>query len=117
MVPSRRDFLFMGLVAASATALGGGALAQGNGYGGPSAGARDPYQVPTPERPRFNPRDLLAANQKNIQKDVERLAEIVEQLQKQLDDNDTRDVLPLDVIKKTDEIQKIAKHINSLVRG
>jgi hypothetical protein len=85
--------------------LGGGADSE-NGTSGPFPGGA-----------KFNPRDLLAANQKNIKKDVARLSEIVQQLQQQLEDYDTKDVLPLDVLKETEEIGKIAKHINSLLRG
>ena len=118
MFRSRRDFLTSSFTIAAAAALGARAQSQGGQAGtfGSGSAADDPFNAPFPGA-KFNPRDLLAANQKNIKKDVTRLSEIVQQLQKQLEDNDTKDVLPLDVLKKTDEIEKIARHINSLLRG
>jgi hypothetical protein len=38
-------------------------------------------------------------------------------LQKSLDDSDTKEVLSLDVVHKTDEIERLAKQIRSLVKG
>src|SRR5438874_1258042 len=113
MISSRRGFLGSALVwAATAVAA---AQVQGPSSNAPTTNTApdDPFGRPTsPGAPKFNPRDLLAANQKGIRKDVAQLAEIVEKLQKQLEDNDTKDVLPLDVIRETEEIQKLAKHIN-----
>jgi hypothetical protein len=48
---------------------------------------------------------------------VDRLSELVSELRKGLDDGDTKDVLSLDVIHKTEEIEKLAKQIRGLVRG
>jgi hypothetical protein len=59
----------------------------------------------------------LKANQEDIKKDVDRLSELVSELRKGLDDGDTKDVLSLDVIHKTEEIEKLAKQIRGLVRG
>ena len=60
---------------------------------------------------------MLEANQKGIKKDLARLSEIVAQLEKHFEDNSTKDVLSIDVIRKTEEIEKLAKHIRSLARG
>jgi len=117
MSSSRRSFLGSAFALVAASAAGAQVLGPRPGAGNSGAGANDPFGPPPSGRPRFNPRDLLAANQKAIEKDVKRLSDIVQQLQKQLEDNDTKDVLPLDVIHETEEIQKLAKHINSLVRG
>lgn len=68
-----------------------------------------------PRKP--DPRLILKQNQQDIKKDVTRLTEVVAELQKSLDDSDTKEVLSLDVIHKTDEIEKLAKQIRSLVRG
>ena len=117
MDTSRRGFLGSALVLAAAVAAG---AAEQGAAPVPSTNTLpdDPFgPPPSPDRPHFSTRDLLAANQKGIRKDVAQLSDIVQKLQKQLEDNDTKDVLPLDVIRETDEIQKLAKHINSLLRG
>jgi hypothetical protein len=115
MDSSRRSFLGSALILAAAVAA---RAEQGAAPVPTTTLPEDPFNPPpSPDRPHFSPRDMLAANQKGIRKDVAQLSDIIEKLQKQLADNDIKDVLPLDVIRETDEIQKLAKHINSLVRG
>jgi hypothetical protein len=117
MDSSRRSFLGSALVLAAAVAA---RAEQGTAPSVPGTNTLpdDPFNPPpSPDRPHFSPRDMLASNQKGIRKDVAELSDIIQKLQKQLEDNDIKDVLPLDVIRETDEIQKLAKHINSLVRG
>jgi hypothetical protein len=134
MVSSRRSFLGFTTVWTAAVAVGAAAQGRLDGAGRGAAQGRqngdassanppsndpsnDPFDDPGAEDPKFNPRQLLEANQKGIKKDVERLSEVVQQLQKQLEDKDTKDVLSLDVIRQTDEIERLAKHIRALVRG
>jgi hypothetical protein len=68
-----------------------------------------------PRKP--DPRAILKQNEQDIKKDVARLTEVVAELQKSLDDSDTKEVLSLDVVHKTDEIERLAKQIRSLVKG
>ena len=72
-----------------------------------------------PESPRNKRRDrvLLKANREAINKDVTRMSDLVDALQKQLKASDTTDVLSLDVIRKSEEIEKLARHVRDLVRG
>jgi len=57
---------------------------------------------------------LKAEHEQNI-KDAAKLAELSQQLQVDLEKND-RFVLSLDTLKKTDEIEKLAKRIRSRLR-
>ena len=57
---------------------------------------------------------LKAEHEQNI-KDAARLADLAQQLQLELEKND-RFVLSLDTLKKTDEIEKLAKKIRSRLR-
>ena len=57
---------------------------------------------------------LKAEHQQNI-KDAAKLAELSQELQVDLEKND-RFVLSLDTLKKTDEIEKLAKRIRSRLR-
>ncbi len=60
---------------------------------------------------------MLKANRAAISKDVTRMSELIDALQKQLKENDTTDILSLDVIRKSEEIEKLARQVRDLVRG
>lgn len=114
MSHSRRDFLGAAVTLVASSALGAPREQQG---GPPPQGNAYPQDTVTPRRPghRPDPRAVLKANEDEIKKDVARLADIVAELQKSLDENDTKEVLSLDVVHKTEEIEKLAKQIRSLV--
>ena len=88
---------------------------------GPPASKLPPLFPPPepPETARTPKRDraILKANRDAVAKDVTRMSELVEALQKQLKENDSADILSLDVIHKSEEIEKLAKHVRDLVRG
>ncbi len=60
---------------------------------------------------------ILKENQKNIKKDVERLLALAEDLKKEVDKTDALDVLSLPLLKKAEEIEKLAHQIRNLARG
>jgi hypothetical protein len=79
-----------------------------------------PFPAPEPpESPRSKKRDraILKANREAITKDVTRMSDLVDALQKQLKESDTADILSLDVIRKSEEIERLARHVRDLVRG
>jgi hypothetical protein len=79
-----------------------------------------PFPRPEPpDSPRNKKRDrvILKANRETITKDVTRMSELVDALQKQLKESDTTDILSLDVLRKSEEIEKLARHVRDLVRG
>jgi len=45
------------------------------------------------------------------------MSELVDALQKQLKENDTASILSVDLIRKSEEIEKLAKQVRDLVRG
>jgi len=110
---SRKEFLGASIsLAASATALW--SAQQGE------PGSQFPKQPEPPPEPTRNPRRdqiILKANRKAISKDVARMSELVDDLQKEFKQNDTTEILSLDVLRKSEEIEKLAKHIRDLVRG
>jgi hypothetical protein len=115
MYSSRRVFIGASLsLAASAGALW--AAQQG------PPPSQFPPQFPPPESPepgRSHKRDraILKANHEAIAKDVSRMSELVDALQKQLKESDTADILSIDMIRKSEEIEKLAKQVRDLVRG
>jgi HAMP domain-containing protein len=71
---------------------------------------------PEPPFPR-DPKAILELRQKDIKKDVERLLELATELKKEVDKTDSSAVLSMPLLRKTEEIEKLAKHIRSLARG
>jgi hypothetical protein len=125
MYNSRRTFLSVAASVAAAAATGAAQSQMPNSsmpgrvppYG-PNPASRRPFGAEPPEpAPRSNPREILRANQEDIKKDVARLTQLVSELQKGLDESDTKDVLSLEVIHKTEEIEKLAKQIRGLIRS
>jgi len=114
MCSSRRVFIGASLsFAASAAALW---AAQ---QGPPPSQFPPPFPPEPPEPPRNQKRDrvILKANREAIVKDVTRMSELVDALQKQLKENDTTSILSVDLIRKSEEIEKLAKQVRDLVRG
>ena len=115
MCSSRRVFIGASLwFAASAAAVW---AAQ---QGPPQSQFPPPFPPPEPPEPSRNQkrdRAILKANREAIVKDVTRMSELVDALQKQLKENDTTDILSVDVIRKSEEIEKLAKQVRDLVRG
>ncbi len=115
MYSSRRVF-----IGASLSLAGSAAVVWAARQGPPAQQLPPPFPPPErPELPRNKKRDrvLLKANREAIDKDVTRMAELIDALQKQLKENDTTDILSLDVIRKSEEIAKLARQVRSLVRG
>jgi hypothetical protein len=109
---ARRVFLGLAVPAGLALLLPGAASLAGQGA------PRQPFpRDPDPEPPKPDQRPLLKLNQKAIKKDVERLLQLAEELKKEVDKADTADVLSLPLLRKAEEIEKLAKHIKSLARG
>jgi hypothetical protein len=74
-------------------------------------------QLPSGQKPNSDPRAILKQNEQDIKKDIAHLTEAVAELQKSLDGIDTKEVLLLDAVHKTDEIEKLAKKIRSLLKN
>jgi hypothetical protein len=116
MSHSRRGFLGAAATLVAASAFGAAPQIQQQSGAPPQPRYPDgSTRIPPSRKP--DPRAILKQNQEEIKKDVARLTETVAELQKALDDADTKEVLSLDVVHKTDEIEKLAKQIRSLVRG
>jgi hypothetical protein len=94
-----------------------------------STSAQNP--VPLPPLPRRDSGDrdepagpppgakkaVLEQNQKDIKKDVERLYELASELKTEVDKTDATAVLSLAMVKKAEEIEKLAKQIKDHAKG
>ena len=97
----------------------------------PGVLARQPQQPPVPRRPRPEPgaapedqpvprealKAVLQENQKQIKKDIEKLYQLAEELKKEVEKADASEVLSLNVVRKAEEVEKLAKRIKNLARG
>jgi hypothetical protein len=118
MQESRRSLL---RTIASAAAAFSMAVSVGRG--------QDPFpKAPPPMRPgddeqNRNPnakspaKVLLEENQKDIRKNIEKLYELALQLKEQVEKTDATTVLSLAMVKKAEEIEKLARQIKDRAKG
>jgi hypothetical protein len=60
---------------------------------------------------------MLEERQKNIKKDVERLYDLAAQLKTEVEKTDSTTILSLAMLKKAEEIEKLARQIKDRARG
>ena len=60
---------------------------------------------------------ILEENQKDIKKKVEKLFELASQLKEEVEKTDSSKVLSLNLVRKAEEIEKLAKDIKNLSKG
>jgi len=63
-----------------------------------------------------NPKAIERANQKEIRIDIAKLYEMVAELKEQIEKTDANSILSLSVVKKAQQIEKLAKHIKGLAK-
>jgi len=71
------------------------------------------------EEPKLTPptKAILQANDKDIKKNVEKLFQLASELKAEVDKTDSVQVLSLAMLRKTEEIEKLAKDIRSRAKG
>ena len=67
--------------------------------------------------PKPDPKLILEANQKEIKKNVEKLYELASELKAEVEKTDSVQVLSLALVRKTEEIERLAKEIRSRAKG
>jgi hypothetical protein len=67
--------------------------------------------------PKIDTKAVLEANEKGIKKNVERLYQLAGELRAEVEKTDSVHVLSLGMLKKTEEIEKLAKEIRSRAKG
>jgi hypothetical protein len=91
---------------------------------GKSRAQQDPGPVnngdPKPGDDPFPPgarKAALEENEKNIKKKVEKLFQLASELKDEVDKTDSAKVLSVAMLKKAEEIEKLAKDIKSSAKG
>ena len=95
---------------------------QGQRQGNPSqipqipdaSGSSRPDEMPLP--PRSNPKVQLKEDQKALRHDVDRLVQLVKDLKDETDKTPETDVLSLSLVKKAEDIEKLAHQIKDRIR-
>ena len=67
--------------------------------------------------PKLDPKLILEANQKEIKKNVERLFDLASELKAEVEKTDAVQVLSMAMLRKTEEIEKLAKEIRARAKG
>ena len=69
------------------------------------------------DAPKFDPKNVLENNKKDIKKSIERLFQLASELKAEVEKTDSVLVLSVAMLKKTEEIEKLAKEIRSRAIG
>ena len=67
--------------------------------------------------PKMDPKKILEENQKNMKKNILKLYKLAGELKAEVDKTDAVQVLSMAMLKKTEEIEKLAKEIRSRAIG
>lgn len=79
---------------------------------------KKPGQEPNAEGPALpSDKRLLEDNEKDIKKKVERLYELATELKAEVDKTDSSKVLSLNLMKKAEEVEKLAREIKNRSKG
>jgi hypothetical protein len=117
MFGSRRRALFAILSALGAAYLAPAASSVQNPDAGPP---RLPGDEKTPESPLPPPnstKSVLEQNQKEIKKEIEKLCDLAAQLKQEIEKTDSSSVLSLSLVKKAEEVEKLARQIKERAKG
>jgi len=83
----------------------------------PYPNGRDPNSTGLETRSTVDPQATQRANQMELRKDVSKLYEMASELKEEVDKTDASATLSLSVVKKAQQIEKLAKQIKGLAKG
>jgi hypothetical protein len=84
----------------------------------PNAPTRNfPHRVGDPDPTGPDPKTIDKQNQAEIKLEVQKLSDLVNELKEQVDKNDATATLPLSVVKKAQQIEKLAKQIKDRAKS
>jgi hypothetical protein len=90
----------------------------------PAGQSAGPPQIPGPKTrdedaipAKPSTKGILDDNEKDIKKKIERLFELATDLKEQVEKTDSSKVLSLTLVKKAEEIEKLARDIKSKAKG
>jgi hypothetical protein len=114
---SRRKFLTMFFASGVPLGIVGYTMRAQEGQTKPPAKPPVKDRDDDPDEPRIDSKAMLEANQKDIKKNIERLFQLASELKAEVEKTDSVQVLSVAMIKKAEEIEKLAKGIRSRAIG
>jgi hypothetical protein len=87
------------------------------GGGGAQSSPKPMQKDEDTDEPKIDSKAMLEANQKDIKKSVERLFHLASELKAEVEKTDSVQVLSVPMLKKAEEIEKLAKSIRSRAIG
>jgi hypothetical protein len=78
---------------------------------------RDPNRNTLDDPSQLDPKAVARANQVTIKTDITKLYEMVSELKEQVDKTDATATLSISIVKKAQQIEKLAKQIKDLAKG
>ena len=122
MRETRRDFFANAAVLSACLALSQEILTEQNPPTPPPK--PEPGYTPNPAEIHSNPAEAAAAkrarlleNEKEFREDVERLYQLTSSLRDDLQKTPTTEVFSIHIVKKTEEIEKLAKRLKSQAKS
>jgi len=117
MPGSRRRLLFTLLAALGAVGLRPRSLSAQNPVHPPPLPRGDEKPPGPPDSAAPSTKTLLEQNQKSIKKDIEKLYQLATQLKTEVEKTDSTAVLSVALVKKAEEIERLAKQIKERAKG
>ena len=114
---SRRKFLTMFLASGVPIDVMGYTMRTQEGQTKPPVRPPIKDKEEDPEEPKIDSKAMLEANQKDIKKNIERLYQLASELKAEVEKTDSVQVLSVAMVKKAEEIEKLAKGIRSRAIG
>lgn len=118
MFDTRRNFLNILAGAGTLAVLGGTTLAAQKPQSHPpipnAAGDADDSDSLPPKSPT---KVMLEANEKDIKKNIDKLYQLVTDLKAEVEKTDSSQVLSLTLVRKAEEIEKLARDIKTRAKG
>ena len=102
-----------GIATLGAWLIAGQEASQRNPAGTTASGERNPDPEAEPKRTKA----LLEQNQKDIKKNIEKLFQLASELKDEVEKTDATTVLSLAMVRKTEEIEKLARQIRDRAKG
>lgn len=121
MFDTRRDFLNL-IAGAGTLALLGAVALDSRAQSKPQGGQQPQEPRPTMDDPDVVPmksptKAMLEANEKDIKKNIEKLYQLATDLKTEVEKTDSSQILSLALVKKADEIEKLAHDIKNRAKG
>jgi hypothetical protein len=115
MLDSRREFLTV--LCAACAPLGVVARTLAAQHAGSHPQPMAEQKTDDANAPKVTTKTILQANDKDLKKNVEKLYELASELKTEVEKTNSVQVLSLPMLKKAEEIEKLAKEIKSLAKG